>query len=175
MRATKVPRGVVLLYASAFLMAYEQVISFDNLYKGLKYEGLFSYASSHSTARDYATEKTAYVATIRGYGYGEGSEDNVKKSPLPYGGVYNETTYEQRSSLIRNGLTYKGSLMDDLSIDVLLGQEFRNTNYKGLTSNIYGYFHDRGNTFYEPALGESTGHLKRNKTTRNLVDRSNIS
>ena len=146
-----------------------------NLYKGLKYEGLFSYASSHSTARDYATEKTAYVATIRGYGYGEGSEDNVKKSPLPYGGVYNETTYEQRSSLIRNGLTYKGSLMDDLSIDVLLGQEFRNTNYKGLTSNIYGYFHDRGNTFYEPALGESTGHLKRNKTTRNLVDRSNIS
>ena len=146
-----------------------------NLYKGLKYEGLFSYASSHSTARDYATEKTAYVATIRGYGYGEGSEDNVKKSPLPYGGVYNETTYEQRSSLIRNGLTYKGSLMDDLSIDVLLGQEFRNTNYKGLTSNIYGYFHDRGNTFYEPVLGESTGHLKRNKTTRNLVDRSNIS
>ncbi len=146
-----------------------------NLYKGLKYEGLFSYASSHSTARDYATEKTAYVATIRGYGYGEGSEDNIKKSPLPYGGVYNETTYEQRSSLIRNGLTYKGSLMDDLSIDVLLGQEFRNTNYKGLTSNIYGYFHDRGNTFYKPALGESTGHLKRNKTTRNLVDRSNIS
>ena len=28
-----------------------------NLYKGLKYEGLFSYASSHSTARDYATDK----------------------------------------------------------------------------------------------------------------------
>ena len=146
-----------------------------NLYKGLKYEGLFSYGSSHSTARDYATEKTAYVADIRGYGYGEGSEDKVKESPLPYGGVYNETTYEQRSSLIRNGLTYKGSLVDDLSIDVLLGQEFRNTNYKGLTSNIYGYFRNRGNTFYEPALGEATGHLKRNKATRNLVDRSNIS
>ena len=146
-----------------------------NLYKGLKYEGLFSYASSHSTARDYATEQSAYVADIRGYEYGEGTEDEVKQSPLPYGGVYNETTYEQRSSLIRNGLTYKGSLVENLSIDVLLGQEFRNTNYKGLTSNIYGYFHDRGNTFYEPALGESTGHLKRNKTTRSLVDRSNIS
>ena len=37
LRATKVPRGVVLLYASAyFIMSYEQVISFDNLYKGLK-------------------------------------------------------------------------------------------------------------------------------------------
>ena len=146
-----------------------------NLYKGLKYEGLFSYASSHSTARDYATEKSAYVADIRGYEYGEGSEEDIKKSPLPYGGVYNEQTYEQRSSLIRNGLTYKGSLTEDLSIDVLLGQEFRNTNYKGLKSNTFGYFHDRGNTFYEPALGESTGHLKRNKVTRSLVDRSNIS
>ena len=146
-----------------------------NLYNGLKYEGLFSYASSHSTARDYATEKSAYVADIRGYEYGEGSEEDIKKSPLPYGGVYNEQTYEQRSSLIRNGLTYKGSLTEDLSIDVLLGQEFRNTNYKGLKSNTFGYFHDRGNTFYEPALGESTGHLKRNKVTRSLVDRSNIS
>ena len=62
-----------------------------------------------------------------------------------------------------------------MSIDVLLGQEFRNTNYKGLKSNNYGYFHDRGNTFYEPALGESTGNLLRNKVTRSLVDRSNIS
>ena len=146
-----------------------------NLYKGLKYEGLFSYASSHSTVRDHATEKSAYVADIRGYVYGEGADEDIEKSPLPYGGVYNETTYEQRSSLIRNNLTYKATLTNNLSIDVLLGQEFRNTNYKGLVSNTYGYFHDRGNTFYEPALGESTGILKRNKVTRSLVDRSNIS
>ena len=58
-----------------------------NLYKGLKYEGLFSYSSSHSTARDYATEKSAYVADIRGYNYGEGSEEDIEKSPMPYGGV----------------------------------------------------------------------------------------
>ena len=146
-----------------------------NLFKGLKYEGLFSYSSSHSTARNYATEQSAYVADIRGYGYGGGTEDEIKESTLPYGGVYNEETYEQRASLIRNGLTYKASLTEDLSIDVLLGQEFRNTNYKGLTTNTYGYFRDRGETFYEPALGELTGQLQRNKTTRNLVDRSNIS
>ena len=36
MRVTKVPYGVVLLYAPAFIMSYEQVISFDSLYKGLK-------------------------------------------------------------------------------------------------------------------------------------------
>lgn len=37
-----------------------------NLYKGLKYEGLFSYASSSQTRTDYATEQSAYVADIRG-------------------------------------------------------------------------------------------------------------
>lgn len=36
LRATKVPCGVVLLYASVFGMSYDDVISFDNLYKGLK-------------------------------------------------------------------------------------------------------------------------------------------
>ena len=145
------------------------------LYKGLKYEGLFSYASSHSTARDYATEKSNYVTGIRGYDYGAGTEDQIEKTTLPYGGVYNENTVEQRTSLIRNGLTYKGNLLDDLSIDVLLGQEFRTTNYKGLTSETYGYYRDRGHIFYEPALGESTGHLKRNSVIRSLLERSNIS
>ena len=78
---------------------------------------------------------------------------------MPYGGVYNETTYEQRSSLIRNGLTYKGSLTEDLSIDVLLGQEFRNTNYKGLKSNNYGYFHDREIHFMNPLWERSAGEF----------------
>ena len=146
-----------------------------HLYKGLKYEGLFSYASSHSTASDYAMEKSSYVADIRGYDYGNGTEDQIAKTSLPYGGIYNETTFEQRTSLIRNGLTYKASLTDDLSIDVLLGQEFRTTNYKGLESTVYGYYRNRGHIFYTPALGETTGHLKRNTLTRSLLERSNIS
>lgn len=147
-----------------------------NLLKGLKYEGLFSYASSHSKAQDYATEKSTYVARIRGYNYGDLSDDElVKKSILPYGGVFNETSYEQRTSLIRNNLTYKVVLAEGLSFDAMLGQEFRTTKYNGLTTNAYGYYHDRGNIFYEPALGEGTGHLARNKVVRNLLERSNIS
>lgn len=146
------------------------------LMKGLKYEGLFSYASSHSTAQDYATEKSAYVAQIRGYDYGDLSDEElVKKSSLPNGGVFNETTYEQRTSLIRNGLSYKAVLAEGLSLDAMLGQEFRTTKYRGLETKTYGYYHDRGNIFYEPSLGESTGHLARNKSTRNLLERSNIS
>ena len=94
---------------------------------------------------------------------------------MPFGGVYNVTNYEQRTSLIRNSLEYKGNLAEDFSIDAMLGQEFRTTLYKGLTSNGSGYMHDRGNIFYEPALGENTGHLARNKMTRNIPERSYIS
>lgn len=36
MRATKVSHGIALLYASAAIMPYEKVISFDALYRGLK-------------------------------------------------------------------------------------------------------------------------------------------
>ena len=100
-----------------------------NLYKGLKYNGLFSYSSSHSASIDYAKEQSAYVANLRGYDFGNPTEEELAETPLPFGGVYNETDYEQRTSLIRNGLEYKGHIGDDLSIDGMLGQEFRTTKY----------------------------------------------
>ena len=146
-----------------------------NLYKGLKYNGLFSYSSSHSASIDYAKEQSAYVANLRGYDFGNPTEEELAETPLPFGGVYNETDYEQRTSLIRNGLEYKGHIGDDLSIDGMLGQEFRTTKYRGLTTQNYGYMHDRGNIFYEPSLGESTGHLFRNMVIRNVPERSYIS
>lgn len=118
-----------------------------NLYKGLKYNGLYSYASSHHSAIDWATEESAYVATIRGYNFGEGTEEDIESTSLPYGGVYNETNYEQRTSLIRNNLEYRGTIGDELTLDVMVGQEFRTTVYRGGTLNAYGYMHNRGNIF----------------------------
>lgn len=146
-----------------------------NLFKGLKYNGLYSYSSSHSSSIDYAKEQSAYIANIRGYDYGNPTDEQLEQTALPYGGVYNETNYEQRTSLIRNGLEYKGYLSDDFSVDAMVGQEFRTTNYRGTTTNGYGYMHDRGNIFYEPSLGESTGHLMRNAVSRNIPERSYIS
>lgn len=146
-----------------------------NLCKGLRYNGLYSYSSSHSSSVEYAKEQSAFVANIRGYDYGNPTDEQFEKTTLPFGGIYNETGYEQRTSLIRNGLEYKGYIGDDFSLDGMIGQEFRTSNYKGLTTNSYGYMHDRGNIFYEPSLGETTGHLSRNKVTRNIPKRSYIS
>lgn len=141
-----------------------------NLFKGLKYTGLYNYSSSHSSNIDLAKEQSTFVAGIRGSNYGE-----QKVTVLPFGGVYNEANNDQRSSLIRNNLEYKGYFGDDFSLDGMLGQEFRTTNYRGLTTNGYGYMHDRGNIFYDPPLGEGTGHLLRNKVSRNIPKRSYIS
>ena len=146
-----------------------------NLYKGIKYNGLYSYSSSHSTSSDYAKEQSAYIAELRGFDFGEQTQKEFSTTSIPYGGVYNETTYTQRTSLIRNSLEYKGQIAESLSIDAMLGQEFRTTDYRGLTSQGYGYMHDRGNIFYTPALQESTGHIERNQLIRNIPKRSYIS
>lgn len=146
------------------------------LLPGLKYNGLFSYSSSNSNSYDYATERSKYIATLRGYDYGAGTEEDIEKTKLPYGGTYNQTTYDQRTTLVRNSLEYKVRFLnDDFGIDVMAGQEFRTTSYNGLTSQNFGYMHDRGNIFYDPAETKEKGHISRNKTNRSLTTRSNVS
>lgn len=146
-----------------------------NIFKGLKYRGLFSYALSGSQQSDYATEMSAYVSRIRGYNYGEHTDEQLSSSKLPYGGVYNERNYTQKTYIIRNGFEYKKSLAKDFDLDLMAGQEFRNTDYKGLIANTYGYLHDRGNIYYQPPLGSETGHLARNTVYRNLLSRAYVS
>ena len=146
-----------------------------NLYKGIKYTGMVSYASAHSSDVSYATERSTHVAGLRGYAYGEGTEEEVAETPIPFGGVYSETTYEQRTSLIRNGFEYKGMVAKEFSIELLGGQEFRTTTYKGLTGNGYGYMHDRGNLFYAPSSSAATAHITRNTLTRTIPERSYVS
>ncbi len=146
-----------------------------NIFKGLKYKGLFSYALSNSTQMDYATEMSTYVATIRGYDYGNYTEREFSSTKLPYGGVYNDRAYNQKTYVLRNGLEYKKTIAKDLDIDLMAGQEFRNTDYRGLISRTYGYMHDRGHIYFEPTLGAETGHLARNMVDRNLMSRANVS
>lgn len=146
-----------------------------NVLPGLKYRGLFSYAISNSAQTDHATEMSAHVAGIRGYNYGQYTDEQFASSKLPYGGVYNERNFTQRTYILRNGLEYKKTLAKELDIDLMVGQEFRNTEYKGLIANSYGYLHDRGNIYYQPPLGAETGHLARNTVYRNLLSRAYVS
>ncbi|WP_405609117.1 SusC/RagA family TonB-linked outer membrane protein [Polaribacter sp. Asnod1-A03] len=141
----------------------------------LKYNALTSYTHSGSVTQQYATEASNYVTKIRGYNLGAGSAEAIEDSSLPFGGVYNQTNYTQNSYLIRNSLNSKFDLLDDLSIDLLAGTEFRNVVYDGFSSQNYGYLHDRGQIFYNPQESEEQGEIKRNTVSRSLSDRSFIS
>ncbi|MDN3663852.1 SusC/RagA family TonB-linked outer membrane protein [Algibacter miyuki] len=141
----------------------------------LTYNALTSYTYSGSVMQQYATEASNYVSKIRGYNLGAGSAGQIEDSSLPFGGVYNQTDYTQNSYVTRNSLNSKFNLLDDLSIDLLAGTEFRNVVYDGLTSQNYGYLHDRGQIFYNPQESEEQGEIKRNTVSRSLSDRSFMS
>ncbi|MEG0500223.1 MAG: carboxypeptidase-like regulatory domain-containing protein, partial [Rikenellaceae bacterium] len=59
------------------------------LLNGLKYNGTFSYNTSNTSKRDWATDHSKYISDLRGYDfdvYAEDSDD-YKQSTLPYGGI----------------------------------------------------------------------------------------
>ncbi|MGJ8760674.1 MAG: SusC/RagA family TonB-linked outer membrane protein [Polaribacter sp.] len=141
----------------------------------LTYNALTSYTYSGSVTQQYATEASNYVSKIRGYDLGTGSAGQIEDSSLPFGGVYNQTDYTQNSYVTRNSLNSKFNLLDDLSIDLLAGTEFRNVVYDGFSSQNYGYLHDRGQIFYNPQESEEQGEIKRNTVSRSLSDRSFMS
>ena len=146
-----------------------------DIYKGLKYKGLVSYSGSNSKNFDYAKETTAYVSNIRGYDYGDYTEEEFADTKLPYGGIYNESSYVQKNLLIRNTLDYSKVFAGVADFNVMLGHEFRNNEYTGLISKIYGYMHDRGSIFNNPQETADFGHVFRNTSSRSLINRSNES
>ncbi len=143
------------------------------LYKGLNLFFLVSYQNAGTMSSNYATEKSHYVSVMRGYDLGNETEDMIKKSKLPFGGVYSEQNISQKTLIVRNSLDYNTLIADDkLSINTMIGQEFRATDYHGLTSNNYGYMHDRGKIFYNPAQTVDNYQIYRNKTERKLINRA---
>ncbi|MCK0130209.1 SusC/RagA family TonB-linked outer membrane protein [Flavobacteriaceae bacterium F08102] len=141
----------------------------------LTYLSLMSYTYSGSVTQQYATEESQYVAKIRRYNLGTGSDEQIEDSPLPFGGVFNQSNFTQESYIIRNSLNAKFNPFDEVAVDILGGTEFRNVVYDGFNVNSYGYLHDRGKIFYNPQESEEDGHIRRNTVSRSLYDRSFMS
>jgi len=141
----------------------------------LTYSNLMSYTYSSSITQQYATDASKYVATLRGYNLGAGSAEQIEDSSLPFGGIFNQSNFTQESYLIRNSVNTKFNVLNDLSMDIMVGTEFRNVVYDGFNSKNYGYFQDRGKIFYEPQESEEDGNILRNTVSRSLYDRSFIS
>ncbi|WP_286137603.1 TonB-dependent receptor domain-containing protein [Gabonibacter massiliensis] len=119
------------------------------LFPGLQYQGVFSYNSSSSDVKQYATERSFYITQYRGYEYGTAlpNSQEERSARIPYGGVLETGTTTVESVTVRNSLNYSKLLRDKHFVVFATGVETNSTKTTGGTNLKYGYLKDRGETF----------------------------
>ena len=119
------------------------------LYDGLSYQGTFSYHNSSTNQRDWQTEESASVASIRGYDYKQYDEndDEYWKSALPYGGVLDQSNTLKTGYTVRNALSFIKVLGKVHDMNIMVGSELRGTKYEGVRSTGYGWTPTYGERF----------------------------
>lgn len=137
------------------------------LLPGLEYQGLFSYASSSSDSKQFASEHSNFITQIRGYEFGEVMANSIemKSSPLPFGGLLETDLTNTSAVTARNSLVYDRLFKEKHRVTLQLGTEMNSVQMKGGSNKRYGYLPDRGETFaYLPATFLNGGtHVKDNK------------
>ena len=115
----------------------------------LEYQGLLSYSSSSTDTKQYASDKSFYVSSLRGYDYGEfsNSSKEIGYSRLPFGGLL-ETGLSDISNLtVRNALVYDNLFTEKHRLVGQVGIESNAVKTKGNKISRYGYLYNRGETF----------------------------
>lgn len=122
------------------------------LLPGLEYQGLFSYASSSSDSKQFASEHSNYISQIRGYEFGEVMANSIemKSSPLPFGGLLETSLSNTSTVTARNSLVYDRLFKEKHRTTLQLGTEMNSVKMKGGSNKRYGYLPDRGETFATP-------------------------
>lgn len=118
-----------------------------------------SYSTSNVDGESYRTEKTNYIAKIRGYDYDEyeAGSDKYNFSELPNGGELNQSSSKTLSWSWRNQLSFVKVFNGVHSVNAMFGHEVRSSTQKGSKGTFYGYMPDRGKIFVDipPYTNES--------------------
>jgi TonB-linked SusC/RagA family outer membrane protein len=135
--------------------------------KELTFETLFSYSISSATGVSYATDKSNYIDSIRGYDYGTASNTDAAyiNSRLPFGGEYNQNNNQSTALNWRNGISYATVFNKKHAVTALLGEEINSTRNNGFTETTYGWLRDRGNTFATLPLTYTSNNTPNNLLT----------
>lgn len=118
---------------------------------GLTYSGTFGGSLSYERAFTYASERSYYIATLRGYDYGTAANGSPlqKWSAFPFGGIGNPSSTSGVGYTARNQLDYNHNFFggrDQISITAI--QELSSAKADGVTTMELGYYPDRGDTYY---------------------------
>ena len=100
------------------------------------------------------TERTHYIAGIRGYNYGEYDvfDTDFKVSPLPYGGELNVDENEGFNYSWRGQFEYIKNFGRH-AVNVMVGGELSSNKHKSYAQTNYGYMPERGLSFVDVPLG----------------------
>ncbi|MCB6974693.1 MULTISPECIES: SusC/RagA family TonB-linked outer membrane protein [Butyricimonas] len=139
------------------------------IFEDIEYQGMFSYSSSSSDTKKYASERSHYISEIRGYEYGTVAPNSVEvtSTPLPMGGLLETDLTNVSTIATRNSLMYNKLLNFKHQISVQVGIETNSAKTKGETNVRWGYMPDRGETFAIPP----TVYYLYGSTSRNNVDK----
>lgn len=115
----------------------------------LEYQGLVSYSSSSADVKKYATERSFYASTLRGYDFEayESSADEFGYTRLPFGGLLETGLTDVTTVTVRNALVYDKMFKDVHRMTLQLGVETNSSKMRGSTAKRYGYLRNRGETF----------------------------
>ena len=117
----------------------------------LSYSTTLSFSSSETRGESWYTERSHYIAGIRGYNYEEfepGSKEYLN-SPLPNGGELNQKNNSALTWNWRNQLEWTKVLNNIHSITAMIGQEVMSSQANGSSQKNYGYMRDRGKIFVD--------------------------
>jgi TonB-linked SusC/RagA family outer membrane protein len=114
-------------------------------------QGLASYSGSSTNTKQWATERSTYIAALRGYDYGAyaNTDSELNYSRIPFGGLLETGLTEVNTWTARASLVYD-HLFDDIHrLTGQLGIEGTSTRTRGNSNTRYGYLKDRGESFVE--------------------------
>lgn len=117
-----------------------------DILSGLRFESVFGLNYNTTNGESYASERSNYITTLRGYEFGKylPSDDAYKSSQLPNGGELNTDETRNMNYTWRNQLSLDRLFHEKHRVSAMIGQEMRSNKYDGLSATTYGYFPERG-------------------------------
>lgn len=120
----------------------------------LRYMGTVGLTTTTNLTENWMSDKSFYVAKLRGWDYGDKPAGDVPNISIKDGGVYSNSSMNQYDWMVRNQINYNFTIKEDHNFNLDIGQEAKSTVYKGTQSGEFpGYMQDDGKTFtYFPVM-----------------------
>ena len=146
------------------------------VYEDLTISATLGGASSSSFAETWFSERSHKITAIRGYEYGEFTvtDNEYKKSKLPYGGMLTVSESRNFNYTARIQAEFVKLCNGVHAVNLVAGFETRSNQYKGFSQTNWGYMPDRGKSFtnvplnYGITLVENTEYAR---TIPSVTDR----